>query len=66
MEVDDGDEMDAGKSAEELAAEKQEMAKEEEDFARYRSNWESTWGSQGYGYFEDTSEYLSTHDCILT
>jgi hypothetical protein len=60
--------VDSGRSAQQLAMEmEEEMAAEEEDFASYRSDWESRWGADGWGYFCDMSEqahhYLTIFAC---
>lgn len=55
------DDMDLGESAQELTME-EVMAAEEEDFASYRSDWESRWGSKGgCGFFKGTSELTCMH-----
>ncbi|KAI5007998.1 hypothetical protein ZWY2020_009046 [Hordeum vulgare] len=60
------DDIDIGESARELTME-EEMAAEEEDFARYRSHWESRWGSKGgCGFFKGTTQLSSMHFTYLT
>ncbi|KAM0833334.1 hypothetical protein ACQ4PT_064324 [Festuca glaucescens] len=54
------DVVDSGRSAQQLAMEmEEEMAAEEEDFASYRSDWESRWGADGWGYFWDMTTIFS-------
>ncbi|CAM0943857.1 unnamed protein product [Alopecurus aequalis] len=65
LEVHDNEEMDRGKSDEQLTMEKEEMADEEEDFRCYRSDWESLWGSR-CGFFEDMTQVSSMHFTYLT
>jgi hypothetical protein len=56
------DVVDSGRSAMEMAM---EMSAEEEEFASYRSDWESRWGADGWGYFCDMSEQTSlNHLCL--
>ncbi|XP_047078105.1 uncharacterized protein LOC124688474 isoform X2 [Lolium rigidum] len=66
LEVHDHEEIDRGKSDEQLTMEKEEMAAEEEDFMFYRSDWESSWGSDGCGFFEDMTQVSSMHFTHLT
>jgi hypothetical protein len=50
------DVVDSGRSAQQLSMEmEEEMAAEEEDFASYISDWESSWGASGCGHFPDMS-----------
>ncbi|KAI4964560.1 hypothetical protein ZWY2020_005501 [Hordeum vulgare] len=60
------DDMDVGKSVKELTMEKEEMAAEEEDFARYKRAWQSSWITKGCGFFEDTTQLSSMHFTHLT
>ncbi|XP_047082643.1 uncharacterized protein LOC124693223 [Lolium rigidum] len=66
LEVHDNEEIDRGKSEEQLTLEKEEMVAEEEDFTCYRSDWESSWGSDGCGFFEDMTQVSSMHFTHLT
>ncbi|KAM3370930.1 hypothetical protein ACQJBY_018335 [Aegilops geniculata] len=60
------DDMDIGKSVQELTMEKEEIAAEEEDFACYKRAWESRRGPEGCGFFEDTTQLSSMHFTHLT
>jgi hypothetical protein len=46
----------SGRSAQQLSMEmEEEMAAEEEDYASYIGDWESSWGASGCGHFPDMS-----------
>jgi hypothetical protein len=52
----------SGRSAQQLPVwMEEEMAAEEEDFASYISDWESSWGASGCGHFPDMSELARHH-----
>ena len=55
------DDIDAGKSAQQLAMEEEEMATEEDNFTLKMCVCESIYGSMGCGRFEDTSELTCMH-----
>ncbi|KAK1694425.1 hypothetical protein QYE76_011122 [Lolium multiflorum] len=57
------DVVDSGRSAMEMAM---EMSAEEEEFASYRSDWESRWGADGWGYFCDMTTVSSMQYTHLT
>ncbi|XBJ04897.1 hypothetical protein VPH35_023768 [Triticum aestivum] len=52
------DDIDIGKSAQQIAMEEEEMATEEENFTLKMCVWESIYGSMGCGRYEDTSELV--------
>uniref|UniRef100_A0A453AR28 Uncharacterized protein n=1 Tax=Aegilops tauschii subsp. strangulata TaxID=200361 RepID=A0A453AR28_AEGTS len=55
------EEMDRGKSAQQIAKEEEEMAFEAKTFASYRTSWESNWGASGRAFFEDTTTVSLMH-----
>ena len=50
------DQMDRGKSAEQLLNEAEKMAAEQKEFALYADAWDDKWGSSGFGLFHYMSE----------
>ncbi|SPT20228.1 unnamed protein product [Triticum aestivum] len=60
------DDIDVGKSAQQIAMEEEEMATEEDNFTLKMCVWESIYGSMGCGRYEDTTLLSSMHFTHLT